>query len=124
MGKGKLKGKLKSVFTKKEGGTLIGNMLRNAGDGFTGGLVSKLMPIPDRAAVEAQRLRRGGSSESSLGLEAPEGIMAPQRQALSGSVDFNTASKPDNKKMLTIGVICLAVIGAIVGFLKMSKRKK
>ena len=43
-----------SLFKKKVGGTVVGNLIRRAGDSFTGGLVSRFLPPPTAEDVKRQ----------------------------------------------------------------------
>lgn len=113
------KGKLKNLFKKKEGGTVIGNLLRKAGDTLTGGAYSALLPKPTAEDVKKQAEK--------LGIEVSPKQLAPTQTApvqTFASTD-DTANTPITKKpwfLPAVGIAVLAVIGIVVKVF--TKKKK
>lgn len=101
------KGKLKNLFKKKEGGTVLGNLLRKAGDTFTGGAYSSLFPKPTAADVAKQQ-----------GIALPEmqpigAIGGMKTKGLSIEVDASSGTQSITKK----GWFWPVVIGAPVAII-------
>lgn len=113
---GLFKGKLKELFKPKEGGTLVGNILRKVGDTVTGGVYSNLFPKPTAADV--------AKATGSLPAPQPEQIKYSAPEQKSVSIDVSSESESITKKgwffPVVIGVP-LAIIGIIVALFKRKK---
>lgn len=142
MGKGKLKKGLASVFTRKEGGTVLGNLVRGVGDKFTGGMVSRFMPPSTAEQVAAQQARRGKTGNTSVQTVAP-GTPQASKMMMSAAetaqaekdfaVDVNYSDSPSgglkawfqtNKKAVIIGGVIIGVCVAVWAFIRGKRKKK
>lgn len=114
------KGKLKGLFKKKEGGTLVGNLLRKVGDTVTGGVYSNIFPKPNASDVAKQAEKLGISQATEMAKEIAE----PASKA-NVSIDVNTSEKTPITKQKwfwpAVGGSALLVIGLIVALLKKKK---
>jgi hypothetical protein len=114
-------GKLKNLFQKKEGGTLIGNVLRKVGDTVTGGVYSNLFPKPT-----ASDIAKASGSLPEIGMSTipdSQRRSAPMEKALSVEVNAGEETSITKKGWffpVVIGVP-LAVIGLIVALVKRKK---
>jgi hypothetical protein len=116
------KGRLKALFTKKEGGSLVGNLIRSAGDKFTGGLVSQLLPKPTLEDVNAQIRRRGGAPIIKSALEEPQKQLVVNSEGIVLTKEPTTEELATKKKNTIIAVV-VGVVVVVIGFF-MFKRKK
>lgn len=116
------KGKLKNLFKKKEGGTVIGNLLRKAGDTFTGGAYSALFPKPTAADVAKQQ---GVALPQTQSIGTIEGVT---KKGLSIEVDASSGNQSITKKGWFLPVIIgvpVALIGLIaIMFGRKNKNKR
>ncbi|MFN5415568.1 MAG: hypothetical protein ACK5B9_00825 [Flavobacteriia bacterium] len=116
------KGRLKAIFTKKEGGTLLGNLVRSAGDKFTGGLVSQLLPKPTAEDVNAQQVRRGGVKAYKSAIEQPQKEIVIGNDGIVITKE-PTAEQVATKKRNTIIGVVVGVVVLVIAFFSMRKKK-
>lgn len=112
------KGKLKNLFKKKEGGTFVGNLLRKAGDTFTGGAYSSLFPKPTAQDVASQSNKLGLNKDAQISMDYD----GPQEKLNVQVSDPNQTPKPWYLQLPVIIGGAVVVIGGIL--LMVFKKKK
>lgn len=114
------KGKLKGLFKKKEGGTLVGNLLRKVGDTVTGGVYSNIFPKPTASDVAKQAEKLGVSESTQLVKEIAE----PANKA-NVSIDVNTGEKtPITKQKWFLPTVIGGALALVLGLVAIFKKKK
>lgn len=126
---------LRDIFKKKEGGRVIGNLIRKVGDQFTGGMVSKIIPKPTAADVAEQEAKwtaqgkpfKKGDAIKALEVAPTEAMEQRATQAPEDYPESKSstgwASMSQGKK---IGIVAglVAFVGLVIGLIVKSKKKR